>query len=479
MASKRQTARPEGAAEPAHEAPAAATAPPAAVARVLALQRSAGNSAVAGWLARSPLSDQITALASADKGRVFDALRARAGGADADALAVLQRRFATGTDDRWLAETLLLNGAEPLWPAALIEQRATLAGGHGWAAEAGNIAAHLPVPAGQASSAGVPPIEAYFFPGRTGDRALIVGGIHGSEPQGARVVESLRGELERMCSAGTPPHFSTILVPILHHRTHDAGAPAQGARNLPRAPGDSRAEANRTGIEPNRTFPRPGEDLSAATGRPALGRPEVEFDPPGGGAARAPRGDHATDTMPPETRALIALIERFRPSRIASVHAHSIGAGAAGRQGNDPGVFVDPRVVDPALGVDDPARYDPAGDQLGQAMLAEGRTRAAGIRGASGRNDPFRGNRGADVRYSPHAPHGEGYSLGDWAPVATGTRQGISTVTVEVPQYGKGSPMLQAVEDLHRDLLRDIFLGPPGTPGPAAAPPSQPSRPQN
>lgn len=67
---------------------------------------------------------------------------------------------------------------------------------------------------------------------------------------------------------------------------------------------------------------------------------------------------HSTTQMPPETRALVALIERFRPERIASVHAHRI----VGQPGNDPGIFVDP--------AKDAAGH--AGDALAQAMVQRG-----------------------------------------------------------------------------------------------------------
>lgn len=50
--------------------------------------------------------------------------------------------------------------------------------------------------------------------------------------------------------------------------------------------------------------------------------------------------------MIPETRILIGLIERFQPERIASVHAHSL----KNIVGDAPGIFVDPRGVDPRTG---------------------------------------------------------------------------------------------------------------------------------
>jgi hypothetical protein len=423
----------------------------------------------ASVLARSPLSDQLTAARGRPKGEVFAILRARQGGADPDALAVLHQLYAERTDDRWLAETLLQFGPEPLWPAAQVEERARRSAqgrwgrGPGETPEAGNIRAELPFPA-ESGASSAQPVVAYFFPGVTPRRALVIGGVHGSEVQGARVVESLRTLLETRSRAGNPPHFTTILVPVLNARTHDPALQRQGQRYIPRNPTDRPSSSTEaTGIEPNRTFPTPGEDYRDARARAAAGQPELVYPPPPG--TRPPRATgHEATEMIPETRALILLIERFRPERIASVHAHSIGSSAAGRLGDDPGVFVDPaqeRRPDGSL-------HERAGSRgLGERMLTEGQRRAAGLPPAvrDGRRNPFLGNVGGDVTYSPNAPHPRGYSLGDWAPVPTGTREGITTITVEVPQYGRenrppSAAQTQQVEELHRDLLAEIFLGP-------------------
>src|SRR3954451_24502789 len=106
--------------------PAPQAAPPAvnvpAVNRVLALQRSAGNAAVARVLARSPLSDQVKA--APDKGAVFALLRKQGGPVtDADTISAAQALYPQGTDDRWLMEQLVKYGPEPLWPAAALSER--------------------------------------------------------------------------------------------------------------------------------------------------------------------------------------------------------------------------------------------------------------------------------------------------------------------------------------------------------------------
>jgi hypothetical protein len=322
-------------------------------------------------------------------------------------------------------------------------------------------------------------VQAFFFPGVTDRRALIIGGVHGSEPQGVAVVESLRTELAKRSAAGKPPYFTVVLVPELIARTHQSKLPkVKDRRYVPRAPGDTAETINKTGIEPNRTFPMPGEDYGDARKRATAGDSELKFDPPGKEGPRAPKSEHSTNAILPENRVLIQLIERFKPERIASVHAHFLDPGRpakpaakgkpevpgrdprTGRPGNDPGVFVDPRHGTAAESAED--------DRLATDMLHHAQKRApAALQG--GERDPFMGNVGGKkrfketVHYDPAAGDTEGYSLGDWAPVATPTRGAITTVTIEIPQptddlSGKD---VEAVQEAHRDALLEIFLGPP------------------
>jgi hypothetical protein len=438
-------------------------------------------------LARSPLSKRLTAARTAGraKGEVFAMLRERQGGGDPDGLTVLRQMYGAGTHDRWLAEMLLEYGAEPLWPPAKLAERAERSDrgrwgrGPGETPETGNIRAELPFPA-ESGASSARPVVAYYFPGATPRRALIVGGVHGNEVQGARVVESLRTLLESRSHAGNPPHFTTILVPVLNARTHDPSLRRAGQRYIPRNPTDRPSAATEaTGIEPNRTFPAPTEDYIDARGRVERGEQELIYTPPSDRPPPRVTRHEATE-MIPETRALVQLIERFRPERIASVHAHSIGASPTGRRGDDPGIFVDPameRATDGTLS-------EQAGSRaLGERMLAEGQRRAAGLPAAvrNARMSPFLGNVGGDVTYDPNAVHPRGYSLGDWAPVPTATRGGITTITVEVPRYDReprppAADQARLVEDLHRDLLCEIFLGPDSAPAAVPAAPAAPAR---
>jgi len=266
-------------------------------------------------------------------------------------------------------------------------------------------------------------------------------------------VEGLRKELEAMAAAGRKPHFTVILVPVLIERTHDP----QLKKEKDRYVGGK--------IEPNRTYPRPGEDYADVRARAKAGRPELMMtDAKEPSGMRPATGKGTTQVMLPETRALVALIERYGPERIASCHAHSIDPTGIGRPGNDPGVFVDPRVARPGA---TNAPQVAADDALAQAMVEEGQMRVPqGLRGT--RNDPHLGDVGGTkpfatptVRYA--ASHPEGHSLGDWAPAPTASREGITTVTIEVPEYGADVSAADkaAVEEAHRDVLRDIFLGDP------------------
>jgi hypothetical protein len=175
--------------------------------------------------------------------------------------------------------------------------------------------------------------------------------------------------------------------------------------------------------------------------------------------------------MLPETRTLIALIEHFQPERIASVHAHSLKS----IPGDAPGIFVDPRGVDPTTGAVTDAAQAAEDDRLATAMVTRGRSSFAAT-GSGPSADPFVGNAAGTprsrVRYASGA-HAEGNSLGTWAPVpvtsGAGARPGITTVTIEVPQWPAHGSALDRIETLDSELLADIFLEDPSAVTPPAA----------
>ncbi len=365
---------------------------------------------------------------------------------------------------------------------------------------------------------GTSPVIAHFIPGRTARKALVLGGVHNkTEPQGARVVNDLLALLTTRTAANKPPFFTVVLIPNLFDPGRYKGGAGRWIRGGMGRDQEGKLETSRS-VEPNRNFPLPGEDLAAARKRGASSPadPELVFHDPAKPSA-APRaaqdrsgaGHGGTSTrMLPETRALIALIEHFQPERIASVHAHSLKKTA----GDAPGIFVDPRGMDPRTGLPADHRIDPRtglltgpgidpgtglstdpsrlptgpaclvaeasqaaeDDRLATAMVTRGRSKFTGV---SGTDDPFVGNAAGTarsrVRYASGA-HAEGNSLGTWAPVPVasgpGARAGITTMTIEVPQWKDDPAALKRIETLDAELLADIFLEDPSVVTPSTTP---------
>jgi uncharacterized protein DUF4157 len=329
-------------------------------------------------------------------------------------------------------------------------------------------------------------VSAHFFQGRSDRRALIIGGVHNrTEPQGAVVVERLRTLLTARLATGSLPFFTTVLVPNLFATARFSSGDPRWVKGGMGQDTQGNLDTSRN-VEPNRNFPLPGEDLAAARARGASSTtaPELVFRDPANPSAspRAPQdtsgaGHSGTSIrMLPETRTLISLIEHFHPERIASVHAHSLKSVP----GDAPGIFVDPRGIDPTTGVVTNAGQAAEDDRLATAMVRSGRTQltSAPITGVRSPN-PFVGNSPgtaqSTVRYATGA-HAEGNSLGTWAPAPVtsgpGTRAGITTMTIEVPQWTDPSAatQLSRIEDLDRDLLADIFLEDPTVVTPATGP---------
>src|SRR5262249_10309837 len=58
------------------------------------------------------------------------------------------------------------------------------------------------------------PITAYYFPGETAERALVIGGVHGSELAGIEVAQRVVDDLK---SGKLPkPYYTVIVVPELY-----------------------------------------------------------------------------------------------------------------------------------------------------------------------------------------------------------------------------------------------------------------------
>ena len=294
----------------------------------------------------------------------------------------------------------------------------------------------------------------FRFPGRTDRRALILAGVHGTEPAGVDVANLIVTELRDALKAGRTLGFETIIIPRLIKR-HNKASPRF-------------VLIGKVNVEPNRNFPQPGESYATAHNRGKLRKDKAEFLDPQTG--KPPVGEHASQRMLDETRILLRIIESFKPQRLASLHAHSLSC----IPGDAQGIFVDPRggldatTGKPltAEGISDDAFTGKLLDQ-GFAFFAANPlprdTRKSLV------CNPFSGHFRHDgtraIHYSS-VKRAAGTSLGDWAPATVnetpdlgGNRPGITTLTVEIPQYAKeAKSALEVVKKMYVRLLADHFL---------------------
>jgi hypothetical protein len=325
------------------------------------------------------------------------------------------------------------------------------------------------------------PVRAILFPGRTDRRALIISGVHGDEAAGIEVVERLRSLLRRRAAAHGPPFFTTMLVPVVIPRTS-----ATGQRYVPGGIGlieddvgnKKKSKVVRQDIEPNLNLPLPGENYKMARSHGAQRSTDPELfirvrSKSGKVSKRPAKGQRTSIRMLPETRMLLQLIEHLQPERLAAIHAHSREGTCYPCKdgqltecgGEGPGIFVDPRGMDPISHKVINSRQYKADRLLASRMLQDAINRLkrdplpeTGDSSAS--FPPFAGNSAchpSTVEYfSPRLT--EGNSLGDWAPVPTPDRTAITTLTIELPKYKRIDPAASRVIDLYRDLLADVFL---------------------
>lgn len=339
--------------------------------------------------------------ATRDDALLLDYLRALpAEERDSDSL----RRFAARTfredpEKLWLAEQVLAYGPEPLWPGEILEQRHTKIPPGGFVR-----ATLLQTEEGRA-------VEALLVQGYTPRRALVIAGVHGSERSGIEAVERLAQRLQAEIPAET-----TVLLPVVFPDNA-----AQRLREIPEIP-------------TNRNFPPPG----SPPGSPpldALGRP-----------------------IWPENLALLDLIDRFRPERIASVHATV--------RPNASGVFSDPHSSPPGSGpeeIREAARLTEADARLAVAVASEiAKTHPASVLGN-------------DLLGLAHAGWSGGVdggtSLGGWGPSPIRgfgplDRPSIGVLTVELPELHRsddlsGEEAMQRAEEVQAfaDALYEVFLG--------------------
>lgn len=147
-------------------------------------------------------------------------------------------------------------------------------------------------------------IEAYYFPGTSTKKALVIGGVHGSELSSVDVAKRLITQL----SKGEKPYYCVIVIPSVFPDNAAIAAACQHDRVAKNTGRYTHAEA----IDPNRQLPSLGAPFRLDNPVDAYGR-EVEK----------------------ENRLLFQLIQAYQPGRIVSLHAIKDYGKA--------GIYADPR----------------------------------------------------------------------------------------------------------------------------------------
>lgn len=148
------------------------------------------------------------------------------------------------------------------------------------------------------------PIEAFYFPGQSDMRAMVIGGVHGSELSAIEVTRTLVSQL-----LNEEIYYSVIVVPCLFpDNANTASLQEAQIGNMANIGRYSYGEA----ADPNRQMP-------------SLGRPFDKNNPV----------DFAGRPIEKENQLLLQLIQEFKPQRIINVHAI--------RTLENAGVYADPR----------------------------------------------------------------------------------------------------------------------------------------
>lgn len=286
-------------------------------------------------------------------------------------------------------------------------------------------------------------VEAYFFPGTSEKRALIIGGMHGSELTSIEVAS----ELVRILKQPNKIYYNVIIIPTLFPDN------AETAKQFPLQIGDADNIGRYSfagAVDPNRQMPTPGQAFDE----------EHELD-------------HAGRKIENENSLLLGLISEYRPQRIVNLHAI--------RDKNYAGIFADPRTdhnsialgyaSDSSLAIEIAKHIDQHGGYVPGNHLAT-------IPNALYYKDPepvaageFQ-KRNFTGSFLP-GKRGGGVSLGTWASTAvfdefdsTKNRDAMRILTIEFPgskrpvdyELKKDQDYYQKLVELYASGINGVFL---------------------
>lgn len=280
-------------------------------------------------------------------------------------------------------------------------------------------------------------ITAYYFPGTSNKKALIIAGVHGSELSAIEVAK----ELLQLLSAGEMPYYNVVIIPSLFPDNVD--------------------KALRIAAKPISNFGRYSTEESVDPNRqmPALGKPFLKEAPV----------DTYGRTIEGENQFLLQLVQDYQPSRIVNLHAIKDITKA--------GIYADPRTdcngyalgfeTDSSLAVSMAQFIENNGGNVPGNSLQKSPT-------ALYYNDPEIAATGLFQKRNLHGSalsnnRGYGVSLGGWASTSVcdegGKRDAARILTVEFPGY---KPSLAYFGDdknrctlniqLYAGAIRKIFL---------------------
>lgn len=286
------------------------------------------------------------------------------------------------------------------------------------------------------------PVAAYYFPGRSDKRALIIGGVHGTELSSIEVARQLLATL----TAGAAPYYNVLVIPSLFP---DNAAEALQQRSDFGSTKNVGRYSHAGAPDPNRQMPAPGSPYDPEKNVDALGR-AIEY----------------------ENGLLLQLIQAYKPQRVVNIHA--IRDTAHG------GIYADPRT-------------DASGIALGFASDSSLAIAMAGYIEQQGGATP--GNKLATAptalyykdpavvaagQWQPRSCQGSvlpggrsrGVSLGSWASTAVSdataaanNRAAMRLITMEFPGYKRPQdydaaqqPLVEKQVRLYAAAILQIFL---------------------
>lgn len=288
------------------------------------------------------------------------------------------------------------------------------------------------------------PVEAYYFPGISNKRALIIAGVHGSELSAIEIAKKLIEELQQ----GEQPYYSVVIIPCLFP---DNAATAMRFQSKIGSHVNIGRYTNVLAADPNRQMPSLGKQFNYQAAYDHMGR-----------------------VIEKENQLLLELISEFRPHRIANLHAIRDTAHA--------GIYADPRTdsrgtalgyeTDSSLAIDMARYVNQTGGSVPGNCLTEGPT-------ALYYKDPSIAPKGfLQKRNIPACVlmkgKGQGVSLGGWASTTikdtnnlANNRDAIRLITVEFPGYKRPKDYetisqqnyCQQQVNVYAASIKTIFLG--------------------